>query len=291
MEIPDQQGKVAVVTGANSGIGKETARALAHAGATVVITTRDEAKGRAAMEEVGGDVHLVVLDLSSLASVRAAAEELLGRWSRLDVLVNNAGAVIGERRLTADGFELTLGANHLGPFLLTNLLLDRLTASAPARVVNVASTAHTGAARVDLEAMADGSSAGRYSAMGTYAESKLANILFTRELARRTAGTGVSTFAVHPGVVRSGFGFGDGNRLMTFAVVAVRPFLISARAGAAASLFCATAPGLEDRSGGYFQRKLLGSYGPVVEAQPTSAGRDDAAAAALWERSAELVGL
>jgi NAD(P)-dependent dehydrogenase (short-subunit alcohol dehydrogenase family) len=292
MGLPDQTGKVVVVTGANTGIGKETARALAKAGATVVITSRNEEKGNKAAADIGGDVHLVLLDLASLAAVRKAAEEIVDRWDRLDVLVNNAGALIGEQRLTDDGFELTIGANHLGPFLLTNLLLDRLKASAPARVVNLASIAHRGANRVDMDAAVDVSKAGRYNPMGVYGESKLANVLFTKELAKRVAGTGVTTYAVHPGGVRSEFGKGEGTGgLLALGVMIIRPFEISPATGASASLYCATAPGIEDRSGGYFQKKLFGNIGPVTEVEPTSAAKDAAAATQLWDRSAALVGL
>jgi len=290
MELPDQSGKVVVVTGANTGIGKETARALSKAGATVVITSRDEAKGAAAATDIGGDVHLVKLDLASLDAVRATAAEILDRWVRIDVLVNNAGALIGERRLTADGFELTIGANHLGPFLLTNLLLERLGKSAPSRIVNVASIAHTGARRVDLDAAVAVS--GSYKPMGVYGESKLANILFTKELAKRTAGTGVTTFAVHPGGVRSEFGKGEGTSgLLALGVMIIRPFEISPATGASASLYCATEPDIEEHSGGYFQKRLFGNFGPVTEVEPTVAAKDEAAAAALWAKSAQLVGL
>ena len=292
--IPPQSGRVVLVTGANSGVGKETAVALAGAGATVAITSRDAAKGEAAAAEVRSRsgagperVHVIALDLASFASIRACAADVLGRFDRLDVLVNNAGHLLSERRLTEDGFEMTFGVNHLGHFLLTSLLLERLEAGGSSRVVTVASIAHRGAADARLD---DLQSERGYSPMGAYNRSKLHNILFTTELARRQAGTGVSAFAVHPGGVRSGFGRGDDTKgLEKLAFLAVQPFFISAKAGAGASVHAATAPGIEDRSGAYFARKILGNYGPVVEASTSAAARDETAARELWARSEALV--
>ena len=198
---PDLTGKVVVVTGANSGIGKETAAALAGMGATVAMAARSPESGPAAVEEVrrrtGGDVHDLRLDLADLDSVDAFADEVLERFDRLDVLVNNAGLVVGRRRVTVDGFEETVGVNHLGHFHLTRRLLDRLVASAPARVVVVSSMAHKGATNgmilVDLQSELS------YEQMDAYAKSKLANVLFARELAHRLAGTGVTVNSLHPG--------------------------------------------------------------------------------------------
>jgi NAD(P)-dependent dehydrogenase (short-subunit alcohol dehydrogenase family) len=289
---PDQTGRTVLVTGANSGIGFETAAALAEAGARTVITARDPDKGEDALAALrartGGDLHLVRLDLASLRSVREAADVVLERFDRLDVLVNNAGLILTERRLTTDGFEMTLCVNHLGPFLLTRLLRDRLVAAAPARIVNVASVAHQQARRGldfgDLQAERS------YSGMAVYSRTKLANILFTRELARRLEGTGVSAFAVHPGGVRSGFGRdGDAGGIVGLGLTVAAPFFISPKAGAAASLHAATTPGIEARSGAYFARRLFGNWGPVVETKPSSAARDDEAARRLWEVSEELV--
>jgi retinol dehydrogenase 12 len=213
---------------------------------------------------------------------------VLERFDRLDVLVNNAGLILTDRRLTADGFEMTFGVNHLGPFLLTQLLLDRIKGSAPARIVNVASFAHQqarGGIRFD-----DLQSERGYSGMAVYSRTKLANILFTRELARRLEGTGVSTFAVHPGGVRSGFGKdGDAKGLVGLGVKLGAPFFISAKAGAGATLHAVTAPGIEDRSGTYFSRRLFGNWGPVVPTKPAAPGRDDEAARRLWEVSEELI--
>jgi NAD(P)-dependent dehydrogenase (short-subunit alcohol dehydrogenase family) len=292
LALPDQTGRTVLVTGANTGIGFETAAALAEAGARTVITARDPDKGEAALAAMrartGGDLHLVRLDLASLRSVREAADVVLERFDRLDVLVNNAGLILTERRITTDGFEMTFCVNHLGPFLLTRLLRDRLVAAAPARIVNVASVAHQQARKgLDFD---DLQAERSYSGMAVYSRTKLANILFTRELARRLEGTGVSAFAVHPGGVRSGFGRdGDAGGIVGLGVKAAAPFFISPKAGAAASLYAATAPGIEDRSGAYFARRLFGNWGPVVETKPSSAARDDEAARRLWEVSEELV--
>ncbi|MHB1923913.1 MAG: SDR family NAD(P)-dependent oxidoreductase, partial [Acidimicrobiales bacterium] len=181
----DMQGKVVLVTGATGGIGKETARSLARAGATVILSGRDAGRLDAAVADIRtgatGSVEGLSMDLASLQSVRAGARKLLERWDRLDVLINNAGVILSGRQLSPDGYELTLATNHLGHFLLTNLLLDRLKASAPSRVVNVSSTAHRGARSMGFD---DLQSERSYSAMGAYNRSKLANILFTRELAR-----------------------------------------------------------------------------------------------------------
>lgn len=277
--------RVAVVTGANAGIGFHTAVALAAMGATTVLACRDRTKAEAAADEVrqlsgSDDVHLVDLDLADLASVRACAQELQRRFDRLDVLVNNAGGILSPRRQTAQGFEMTFGVNHLGPFALTCWLVGRLRASAPSRVVTVASVAHWAAVRgLDFD---DLQSQRRYRPFDAYARSKLANILFTRELARRLEGTGVTANAVHPGPVRSGFGmdgdlgglFGLGNRL-------IRPFEISPLAGARTSIHVATAPELAAVTGGYFARSRPAHAAPWA--------RSDANAARLWDVSRQLV--
>ena len=226
-------GKVVVVTGSNVGIGLETAVGVAALEATTVLACRNRAKAEAAATEVtqrtwNDDVHVVPLDLADLASVREAAENILSRWDRLDVLVNNAGGTWSERRLTAQGFEYTFGVNHLGHFLLTSQLLPRLRASAPSRIVNLTSVGHHAAwhgMRFD-----DLQSEKGYDAMEAYCRSKLANVLFTRQLALRLEGTGVTANAVHPGPVRSGFGMdGDLSGSWAFGIRLVRPFQISPR--------------------------------------------------------------
>ncbi len=278
-------GKVVVVTGSNVGIGLETAVGVAALEATTVLACRNRAKAEAAAKEVtqrtwNDDVHVVSLDLADLASVEKAAEDILSRWDRLDVLVNNAGGTWSERRLTAQGFEYTFGVNHLGPFYLTNLLLPRLRAVAPSRIVNVTSVGHHAAwhgMRFD-----DLQSEKGYEAMEAYSRSKLANVLFTRQLATRLDGTGVTANAVHPGPVRSGFGMdGDLNGFMGFGLRLVRPFEISPRRGAKTSVYLATSPDVATKTGMYWVRSKPGHM--------SRKARDDEAAARLWDESEKLV--
>lgn len=274
-----------VVTGGNAGVGKETAIGLARAGASVVITARDRARGVAALTEVrdrsGSDtVELMSLDLASFASIRAFADELLARHDRLDVLVNNAGLVSRTRTETQDGFETTFGVNHLGHFFLTSLLLDRLRASTPSRVVVVASHAHKQARRgLDF---ADLQSERKYAPMAAYAKSKLANIYFARELARRLEGSGVTANSLHPGFVASRFGRdGDGGRLGDIVMALARPIAISPEKGARTSIWLASAPSLATTTGEYFYK--------CAPSTPTAVARDDESARRLWAVSEELV--
>lgn len=275
-----------VITGGNSGIGKETAVGLAERGAHVVIACRNAAKGEAAVAEIrarsGRDtVEATPLDLASFASVRACAAALLAAHPRIDVLVNNAGVITRTRSITSDGHETQFQVNHLGHFLLTNLLLDRLVASAPARVVVVASHAHKYAANgLDFD---DLESERRYRPFRVYARTKLMNIMFTRELARRLDGTGVTANAVHPGYVASNFGReGDTGALGNIAMILGRPFAISAAKGARTSIYVASSQEVESVTGQYFYRSTLASE--------SDAARDDAAAARLWEISGTLTG-
>jgi NAD(P)-dependent dehydrogenase (short-subunit alcohol dehydrogenase family) len=280
-------GKTVVITGGNSGIGLETAVALAQAGATVVITARDPERGKRAIDDIkarsgSNDVDLVVFDLGELASTRAGAAELLDRCPRIDVLVNNAGVVLTDRKVTGDGFESTFAVNHLGPFLLTNLLLDRIKASAPARIVNVSSTAHRGARRGmpfdDLQ------NEKRYSGMQVYSQSKLANILFTNELARRLAGTGVTVNTLHPGTVRTGYGRdGDTKGILAVGIKIAAPFFLSAAKGADTSIYLASSPDVADVSGEYFIKRKV--------RKASAAARDEAAARRLWDVSEQLAGI
>ncbi len=286
--MPDMQGKTVVVTGGNSGIGFETATALAGMGARVVVTARNADKGRAAVAAVahrlGGEaqVQLVVFDLADLSSVRRGAAEILEQAPRLDVLVNNAGLVLSERSETVDGFEATFATNHLGPFLLTNLLLDRITASSPARIVNVASTAHS-AARQGIP-FDDLQSEKKYATMRVYGQSKLANILFTQELARRLEGTGVTANSLHPGTVRTGYGGdGDARGLLAFGIKISSPFFLSPAKGARTSVYLASDPAVAGVSGEYFVK--------CKARQPKPWARDPEAARRLWQVSEELVGL
>lgn len=277
--------RVVIVTGANSGIGLETARALAKQGAHVVITARDEGKGAAARAQVkesaGHDrVDLLLGDFNRLADVRRLGEEILARYSRVDVLVNNAGAILDQRRLTDDGYEATFQVNHLAPYLLTRILLDRLLESAPSRVVNVSSGAHPAGGPLDFD---DLMSERGYLGFRVYARSKLANILFTKELARRYGDRGLTSFAVHPGVVATGFGRdGDTSGVFALGVKLFAPFFLSAAKGARTSIHCASAQGLEEHSGRYFVRSRP-SRTLIAQAE------DPAAAARLWEVSEQLV--
>ena len=278
-------GRVAVVTGANSGIGRETALGLARAGATTVLACRDPGRAEAAAEEVrrrsgSADVHVVRLDLADLKTVGDAAEEIVGRWDRLDVLVNNAGGIWSTRQVTAQGFEQTFGVNHLGHFFLTRLLLARLRESAPSRIVNLSSVGHH-MAQMGMR-FGDLQTEGRYVSLAVYARSKLANLLFTRELARRLQGTGVTANAAHPGPVRSGFGMdGDLRGIEGLGNRVVRLFEISAEAGARTSLYLATSPDVAERSGGYYVRSKPGHM--------SRPARSDAAAERLWQVSEELL--
>ena len=278
-------GKVVVVTGSNIGIGLETAVGVAALGATTVLACRNRAKAEAAAREVtqrtwNDDVHVVPLDLADLASVRTAAEDILTRWDRLDVLVNNAGGTWSHRAATAQGLEYTFGVNHLGHFYLTNLLLDRLRAAAPSRIVNVTSVGHHFAR--DGMRFDDLQSEKGYDGMDAYCRSKLANVLFTRQLARRLEGTGLTANAAHPGPVRSGFGMdGDLTGFMAFGLKLVRPFEISPRRGARTSLYLATSPDVETKTGMYWVRSKPGHM--------SRKARDDEAAARLWDESERLL--
>lgn len=279
------QGKVVVITGSNDGIGKETAVGVAAEGAITVLACRNQRKADAAVEEVkrrtaNDDVYVVTLDLADLASVRTAAGEILARWDRLDVLINNAGGIWTERQETAQGFEQTFGVNHLGHFLLTELLLARITASAPSRIINLTSVGHHAAWRgMRFENL---QSEKGYATMDAYGRSKLANILFTRELAARVAGTGVTVNAVHPGPVRSGFGMdGDMGGLMGLGNRLIRPFEISASAGARTSVYLATSPDVEAETGRYWVRCKPGHM--------SRQARSDAQAQRLWSESERLL--
>jgi NAD(P)-dependent dehydrogenase (short-subunit alcohol dehydrogenase family) len=284
---PDLDGTVVVVTGGNSGVGKETAARLAAMGARVVIAARNAGKAATARDEIlarstAATVEVLPLDLASLASIRSFATAYRNRFDRLDVLVLNAGLVMQTRTETTDGFETTFGVNHLGHFLLTQLLLDRLTATAPSRVVVVSSGAHKSARHgLDFD---DLMSERRYRAFRVYAKSKLANIYFTRELASRLAGTGVTVNAAHPGFVASNLGKdGDAGWLGPVAMALGRPFAISPARGASTSVFLASDPSVADITGEYWYQCALSPVSAVA--------RDAAAAHRLWDVSERLVGL
>lgn len=280
--MPDAD-RVALVTGASAGIGFQTALGLARVGFRVIVAGRDatrvERARRTIAERSGSNaVETGLADFASFAAVRSLADQVLARHQRIDVLINNAGLISPEFRLSADGYELTVAVNHLAPFLLTNLLLDRLRASAPSRIVTVASQAHRGA-RIDPSALS-----GRrdWSPLKAYGRSKLCNILFTRALARRLAGSGVVAACLHPGVVATAIG--DSAAVLTgLGWRVVKPFLTSPAKGAETSLFLATTEDPAPFHGAYVIGRRV--------AEPDPAALDEVASEALWRESARLVGL
>ena len=281
--MSDMTGKVCLVTGASSGIGFETAKALAEKGATVITVSRSggsgEQKTEAIRRQTGNrQVHFMPADLSSQAEVRRLAAEFKDKFDRLDVLVNNAGMFTQERKTTNDGYELTFALNHLAYFLLTNLLVDLLEQSAPARVVNVASGAEAGGDIHfdDLMLRQD------YSGWKAYGQSKLANLLFTFELAKRLANKGVTVNAMHPGFVATGFGE-DASGFMSGVMMLARPLARSPEKGAETVIFLATSPEVAKVTGRYFKDKEL--------IKPSSTARDNVTQLRLWHVSEELTGL
>ncbi|WP_211262384.1 SDR family oxidoreductase [Nitriliruptor alkaliphilus] len=283
--LPDLTRRTALITGGTTGIGRATATALARAGATVVLTSRDAERGAAVADELGevarGGVSALVLDLADPASVRAAAASFRADHDRLDLLIHNAGRMVGQRTTTPDGFEATLATNHLGPTLLTAELLGLVAASAPARIVVLASLAHR-EGRLDLDDLQN--TRGPYRALQVYASAKLANVLFTRELARRLEGSGVTVNCCHPGTIRSGFGQdGDSRGLLRTLLTIARPVFPGPEVGARAPLYLATASELEGITGAYLDGRRV--------ARPSRAAQDDALARGLWERTAQLLDL
>ena len=277
------KGKTCLVTGANSGIGKYTSIGLAELGANVVMVCRDSERGRAARDEIilatGNEaIDLLIADLSLSKSIHQLADTVLSRYERLDVLVNNAGAYIGRRTLTPEGLETTFALNHLGYFLLTNLVLDLLKSSAPARIVNVASSAHQ-RSRIDFDDLMGERS---YAAFRAYGQSKLANIMFTYELARKLEGTGVTVNCLHPGVVATNFAQRDGG--MVGFLVKTFSFLLRRPAkGAETAVYLASSADVDGVSGRYFIDKK--------EVRSSAVSYDESAARRLWQVSEELTGL
>ena len=272
---PSLAGRVALITGANTGIGLVTARELARRGAQVFIACRSTERARPALEQIrsaspGAQVEVLSLDLGDFASVRQCAASFLARKLPLHLLINNAG-LAGTRGFTASGFELAFGVNHMGHFLFTQLLLERIKASAPARIVTLASRAHIRTSGIDWEAVRQPTRT--RTAIAEYAASKLANVWFSAELGRRLAGTGVSTYSLHPGVVAS-----DVWRSVPWPI---RPLLklrmIDTEEGARTTLYCATAPEIAQESGLYYDKSKPRT--------PSTLGRDLSLAAELWRRS------
>jgi len=277
------KGKVCLITGGTDGIGKETAYGLARQGARLLIHGRDAEKGARAVEELkarsgNAAIDFLQADFASLDEVRRLAARVAERAPRIDVLINNAGGMFTKRQLSKDGYERTFAVNHLAPFLLTHLLLSTLRSSAPARIVTTASDAHRGA-KLDFD---DLQSTRKYSPLAVYGRSKLANVLFTRALAKRLAGSAVTATCAHPGFVRSNFGR-DMPSFSRAMFGLVTRFARSPEKGAETLVYLASSPEVEGASGGYyFDCKLT---------QPAAVALDDAAAERLWRVSEELVGI
>jgi retinol dehydrogenase 14 len=277
-------GKVVLVTGGTGGIGRATAIGLAALGARVGITGRDQARTEAAAAGIRAApdspaVDVFAADMSVQAGVRRLAALVLGTYPRLDVLVNNVGGFWAHRHLTADGLERTFALNHLAAFLLTSLLLDRLTASAPARIVTVSSGAHA-SGRIDFN---DLQGERDYSGQRAYGQSKLANVMFTYELARRLDGTGVTATVCHPGVVCTSFGAEDQAAHMAGMIRVARLFMKTPAQGAATPVYLASSPEVEGVTGRYFANRK-----PTTS---SNASYDTTAAAQLWQASAALTGM
>ena len=275
------QGKICLVTGSTSGMGKVTARELASRGATVVLVSRNREKGEATQAEIkqstgNENVDLLIADLSLLQEVRRLAEAFQQKYGHLHILVNNAGGTYSSRTVTSEGLEATLAFNYLAPFLLTELLLGTLKVSAPARIINVSSMAHSRTIAFDnLQGEKS------YTAMGSYGQAKLALIIFTYELARRLEGTGVTVNVLHPGLVASNPQGLTG--LMAWLVKLLRPFMITVEQGAQNELYLATSPKLEGVSGKYFVEQQ--------EKRSAKSSYDQALAHHLWRVSEQLVAL
>jgi retinol dehydrogenase 14 len=273
-------GRTVLVTGGSGGIGRATALGLAAMGAHLAITGRDRGRAEDAAREIraagAGQVDVFVADLSAQSEVRRLAGEVLQRLSRIEVLVNNVGGYWNTRHVTADGLERTFAVNHLAPFLLTNLLLGRLKQSTPARVVTVSSNVQA-LGRIDFE---DLQAERSYSGARAYNQSKLANVLFTYELARRLQGTSVTANALHPGVVRTALGAEDPRAVQRLLMPVMRPFMKAPAQGAATSVYLASAPGLEQVTGRFFAGR--------EPRKSAKSSYDQAAAAQLWQVSADL---
>ena len=276
--------KLCLITGATSGIGQETARALAQQGMTVVIVGRNEQKAAATVATIKAatgnpNVTYLLADFADQPSIRRLAAEFKSRYDRLDILINNAGAFYAKRQENAVGYELTFAVNHLGYFLLTNLLLDRLQASAPARIVNVSSDAHRWG-EIDFS---DLHFTRGYGSMKAYSRSKLANLHFTFELARRLAGTGVTVNALHPGFVATNFGANNMGFAGPLLKWVINRFALSPAEGAKTIIYLATDPAVAGETGKYFVKNRAIAAAPVAY--------DEVTAQRLWQESAAMTGL
>jgi NAD(P)-dependent dehydrogenase (short-subunit alcohol dehydrogenase family) len=277
------QGKTVVITGATSGIGEVAALELAGKGARIVFVARDRNRGEATLAKLDakapGRSHKVhYADLSLVAEMKRVAAEIAASEPRIDVLVNNAGAAFAQRQVTAEGFELTFALNHLSYFVVTAGLRERLLGSTPARIVSTSSTAHIGM-KIDLD---DLQTKNGYSSLKAYGRSKLENILFSRELARRLRGTGLTANCLHPGVVATRFGHESGGVLQPF-LKALQIFAISPEKGAETIVYLASSPDVANVTGEYFAKNKI--------AKTSAAAQDMGVAAALWAKTAELTGV
>jgi NAD(P)-dependent dehydrogenase (short-subunit alcohol dehydrogenase family) len=277
-------GKICLVTGGTNGIGKATAQALAQMGATVVIVGRDAQKATQVSKEIQAatgnqNVDWLLADLSSQQDIRRLAAEFKSKYSQLHVLINNAGGTFMTRQLSVDGIEMTFALNHLAYFLLTNLLLDTIKASAPARIINVSSDAHSGG-KIEFDNLQGERS---YSGIGPYGNSKLANILFTTELANRLEGTGVTVNVLHPGLVNTGFGKNNPGLIMKIMGVVIPLIARSPERGAKTSIYLVSSPAVQNITGKYFVDCKV--------TQPAPQATDGAVARKLWDVSVEMVHL
>ena len=277
-------GKVCMITGANSGIGKETARELSRMGATIIMLCRNEKKGKVSLEDIKSDtkndkIELFIADLEKPETIKQMVKKFKEKYDRLDVLVNNAGLILLKHQLNENGIERTLAINHIGHFILTSLLLDLLKASAPSRIINVSSAGHT-MAKLNFD---DLMLKKKFGPLRAYGNSKLANLLFTYELSRKLEDTNVTVNAVHPGWVRSNFGQPDTNKFVNFFYMLMSPFMINPQKGARTSIYLASSPEVKQTTGKYFTKckaikssKL--SYNPEVQRK-------------LWEITEKLTGI
>lgn len=282
--MTNMKGKTCIVTGSNSGIGREAALALADMGATVVMAVRDRERGEKARAEIVNEIRndaarLMICDISSTESIRQFANEFKERYDKLDVLVNNAGAFFSKRETTVDSFERTLAVNYLGPFLLTHELVPLLKSSAPSRIINVGS----GMARSGRIAFGDLQYEKNYSGMKAYANSKLMLTMYTYELARRLAGSGVTVNVVEPGFVSTNLGKNSGSLLLSLGYKMMRPVQISAKKGAETSAYLASAPELEGVTGKCFYK--------LEEAEAALISYDQETQRRLWDTTLESLGL
>jgi NAD(P)-dependent dehydrogenase (short-subunit alcohol dehydrogenase family) len=282
----EMQGKTVLISGATNGIGKQTALELARMGAQVVIIGRNKAKTEETLREIqtatdNQNVHALIADLSSMAEVRRVADDFKRQFSELDVLLNNAGGVFSTRQETVDGYEMTFALNHLSYFLLTNLLLDMLKARAPSRIINVSSDAHRATA-LNFDDLQFKKTPYGMGGLKAYSQSKLMNVMFTYELARRLAGAGVTANVLHPGFVNTGFGKNN-KGLMQIVMGLATLFALKVEAGAKTSIYLAASPQISGKTGKYFEKSKAKHSSP--------ASYDVAAQKRLWEISEQLTGI